>query len=47
MQTLGRIIWLAPDRFDVKPDKSTWLEMSQCLREFGWKVTVPVAGSSR
>jgi glycosyltransferase involved in cell wall biosynthesis len=40
MQTLGRIIWLAPDRFDVKPDKSTWLEMSRCLRELGWTVTI-------
>lgn len=40
MQTLGRIIWLAPDRFDVKPDKSTWLEMSQCLRGLGWTVTI-------
>ena len=40
MQMPGRIIWLAPDRFDVKPDKSTWLEMGQCLRELGWKVTI-------
>ncbi len=40
MQTLGRIIWLAPDRFDVKPDKSTWLEMGRCLRELGWTVTI-------
>ena len=40
MQTRGRIIWLAPDRFDVKPDKSTWLEMGRCLRELGWHVTI-------
>jgi glycosyltransferase involved in cell wall biosynthesis len=35
-----RLIWLAPDRFDVKPDKGTWLEMSHCLRELGWRVTI-------
>lgn len=40
MQKPGRIIWLAPDRFDVKPDKSTWLEMGRCLRERGWTVTI-------
>ena len=36
----GRIIWLAPDRFDVKPDKSSWIEMGRCLRELGWTVTI-------
>jgi glycosyltransferase involved in cell wall biosynthesis len=46
MQTLGRIIWLAPDRFDVKPDKSTWLEMGACLRELGWTIQI-LTGSSR
>lgn len=40
MQKPGRIIWLAPDRFDIKPDKSTWLEMGRCLRERGWTVTI-------
>lgn len=42
----GRIIWLAPDRFDVKPDKSTWLEMGKCLTELGWSVTI-LAGRKR
>ncbi len=40
MHISRRIIWLAPDRFDVKPDKSTWLEMSKCLQELGWTVTI-------
>lgn len=39
-QKRGRIIWLVPDRFDVKPDKSTWLEMGRCLRDLGWTVTI-------
>ncbi len=46
MQQRGRIIWLAPDRFDVKPDKSTWLEMGGCLRELGWQVTI-LSGSEQ
>ena len=46
MQTLGRIIWLAPDRFDIKPDKSTWLEMGACLRELGWTLQI-LTGSSK
>jgi glycosyltransferase involved in cell wall biosynthesis len=36
----NRIIWLAPDRFDVKTDRSTWLEMGRCLRDLGWTVTI-------
>ncbi len=40
---LGRIIWLSPDRFDVKPDKSTWLEMGNCLRDLGWQVKILTA----
>ena len=37
---LGHIIWIAPDRFDIKPDKSSWIEMGRCLRELGWTVTI-------
>lgn len=40
MDTRGNIIWLAPDRFDQKPDKSTWLEMARCLSDSNWKVTI-------
>src|SRR4051812_35873151 len=46
MQSRRRIIWLAPDRFDGKPDKSTWLEMSRCLRELGWTVTILTGGAA-
>ncbi len=45
-KTRGRIIWLLPDRFDVKPDKSTWLEMGRCLRELGWQVAI-LSGSKQ
>jgi glycosyltransferase involved in cell wall biosynthesis len=27
-----RILWLEPDRFDIKPNKSPWLEMAKALR---------------
>ena len=40
------MIWLAPDRFDVKPDKSTWLEMGACMRNLGWDVTILTARTS-
>ena len=35
-----RIFWLTPDRFDVKPDKSSWLEMARGLRDLGWRAEV-------
>lgn len=34
------IIWLTPDRFDLKPNKSPWLEMSKALSRKYHKVTV-------
>ena len=36
----NRLIWLAPDRFDLKIDKSTWLEMARCLSALGWQVSI-------
>lgn len=47
MQTQGRIIWLAPDRFDIKPDKSTWLEMAACLQQLGWTIYILTGSSGR
>jgi len=34
------IIWLTPDRFDCKPDKSTWTEMAKSLISYGHNVTI-------
>ena len=41
-----KIAWLTPDRFDLKPDKSSWLEIAKCLKDRGWLVTILV-GTSR
>lgn len=35
-----RIIWLDADRFDTKPNKSPWIEMSKVLRRHGFDVTL-------
>jgi glycosyltransferase involved in cell wall biosynthesis len=40
------IKWITPDRFDLKPDKSSWIEMANSLAEAGDDVTI-VAGDSR
>ena len=34
------IIWLTPDRFDLKPNKSPWIEMSKSFISRGHRVTV-------
>jgi len=34
------IYWIDLNRFDLKPDKSTWLEMSDTLSEYGFYVYV-------
>lgn len=34
----GRIIWMEPDRFDLKPNKSPWLEMARALGLNGFNV---------
>ncbi len=35
-----RIIWLEADRFDTKPNKSPWIEMSRVLNSHGFDVTL-------
>ncbi len=35
-----RIIWLDADRFDTKPNKSPWIEMSKVLQAHGFDVTL-------
>ena len=35
-----RIIWLDADRFDKKPNKSPWLEMSRVLQDNNFDVTI-------
>jgi hypothetical protein len=42
----GRILWLTPDRFDIKADKSSWVEMARCLDRAGWDVTVLASHSA-
>lgn len=42
-----RIVWLTADRFSVKPDKSTWLEMAKCLASYGWQVRIIAVRTSR
>lgn len=34
------IHWLTPDRFDLKPDKSTWIEMAKVFIDDGHDVTI-------
>jgi glycosyltransferase involved in cell wall biosynthesis len=41
---VGRLIWLNPERFERKIDKSTWLEMGACLSSLGWDVTILTGG---
>ena len=43
MQTTSgrtKIFWLEPDRFDLKPNKSPWLEMANGLHDRGFDVTL-------
>jgi glycosyltransferase involved in cell wall biosynthesis len=42
-----RIIWLTPDRFDLKQDKSSWLEMGRCLTALGWDVVILASGKTQ
>lgn len=42
-----RVYWLDLNRFDLKPDQSTWLEMSANLRRLGYPVTLLVGRSRR
>lgn len=35
-----KVFWLDSDRFDIKPNKSPWLEMSKALRSNGYNVTI-------
>jgi glycosyltransferase involved in cell wall biosynthesis len=35
-----RVFWVDHDRFDLKPDKSTWLEVSDVLTDRGYDVTI-------
>jgi glycosyltransferase involved in cell wall biosynthesis len=37
---MDRILWLEPDRFDIKPNKSPWLEMAKALRRVGFEVVL-------
>lgn len=41
-----RILWLDPDRFDLKPNKSPWLEMSKAMCDYGFDVSI-VTGYGR
>ena len=36
----GRLFWVVLQRFDSKPDKSTWLEMARGLAAAGWQVEI-------
>lgn len=37
---MSRVLWLDPDRFDLKPNKSPWLEMSRALSKRGYSVVL-------
>lgn len=39
-----RVVWLTPDRFERKPDKSSWLEMAGRLRRAGHQITILASG---
>lgn len=41
-----RVFWLEPDLFDLKPNKSPWLEMSRGLNARGYEVVI-VTGYAR
>ncbi len=41
-----RIFWVDHDRFDIKPDKSTWLEMAAALTEQGYEVSILTYGTA-
>ena len=43
----SRLIWLTPDRFDLKQDKSSWLEMARCLKTLGWDVLILASGKTQ
>ncbi len=44
---MPRLIWITPDRFDKKPDKSSWLEMALCLQNLGWDAQILAGGNSQ
>ena len=41
-----RIFWVDHDRFDIKPDKSTWLEMAAALTDRGYDVSILTHGNA-
>ena len=41
-----RILWIDHDRFETKPDKSTWLEMAEVLTGHGYDVSILTYGRS-
>ena len=40
MNNNKNVYWVDLNRFDLKPDKSTWLEMSDALNDQGYRVTI-------
>jgi glycosyltransferase involved in cell wall biosynthesis len=46
MSLARRIYWVDQDRFDVKPDRSTWIEMAQVLSDCGYRVEILTWGTS-
>ena len=47
MSAVPDIFWIDLNRFDVKPDKSTWLEMGRGLRKAGWRVELVTSYGAR
>jgi len=41
-----QIFWVVPDRFDIKPDKSTWIETSEALIDSGNDVSILAYGKN-
>lgn len=41
-----QIFWVVPDRFDIKPDKSTWVETSEALIDSGYDVSILTYGQN-
>jgi glycosyltransferase involved in cell wall biosynthesis len=46
MRRARRIYWVDQDRFDVKPDRSTWIETAQVLSDCGYRVEILTWGPS-
>lgn len=46
MREAGRIYWVDQDRFDTKPDRSTWIETSKVLCERGYRVEILTYGTT-